>query len=55
AGTKVTGPDGKVVKARELAGQNNLLFRRNSTTGAVEVTAKEGDGIALNEALHAND
>ncbi|MBY4570933.1 2,3,4,5-tetrahydropyridine-2,6-dicarboxylate N-succinyltransferase [Gordonia sihwensis] len=55
AGTKVTGPDGSVVKARELAGQSNLLFRRNSTTGAVEVTAKEGDGIALNEALHAHN
>jgi len=55
AGTKVTGPDGTVVKARELAGRNNLLFRRNSETGAVEVRAKEGDGIALNEALHAND
>ncbi len=55
AGTKVSGPDGRVVKARELAGRSNLLFRRNSTTGAVEVTAKEGDGIALNDALHAND
>lgn len=55
AGTKVTGPDGTVVKARDLAGRSNLLFRRNSQTGAVEVRAKEGDGIALNEALHAND
>ena len=55
AGTKVVGPDGSVVKARDLAGQSNLLFRRNSTTGAVEVSAKEGDGIALNEALHANN
>ena len=55
AGTKVTGPDGKVVKARELAGRNNLLFRRNSQTGTVEVTASQGDGIELNEALHAND
>ncbi|MFC0314270.1 2,3,4,5-tetrahydropyridine-2,6-dicarboxylate N-succinyltransferase [Gordonia phosphorivorans] len=55
AGTKVTGPDGKVVKARELAGRNNLLFRRNSQTGTVEVAASHGDGIALNEALHAND
>ncbi|GAA4745636.1 2,3,4,5-tetrahydropyridine-2,6-dicarboxylate N-succinyltransferase [Gordonia alkaliphila] len=55
AGTKVTGPDGKVVKARALAGRNNLLFRRNSQTGTVEVTASQGDGIELNEALHAND
>jgi 2,3,4,5-tetrahydropyridine-2-carboxylate N-succinyltransferase len=55
AGTKVTGPDGSVVKARDLAGRSNLLFRRNSVTGAVEVTAKEGDGIELNEALHAHN
>ncbi|UZJ23974.1 2,3,4,5-tetrahydropyridine-2,6-dicarboxylate N-succinyltransferase [Rhodococcus antarcticus] len=55
AGTKVTGPDGSVVKARELSGQNGLLLRRSSTTGAVEVLARTGSGVALNEALHAND
>ncbi|PND56337.1 2,3,4,5-tetrahydropyridine-2,6-dicarboxylate N-succinyltransferase [Mycobacterium sp. ENV421] len=54
AGTKVTTPDGTTVKARELSGANNLLFRRNSVTGAVEVVARDGKGIALNEALHAN-
>ena len=54
AGTKVTTPDGKSVKARELSGANNLLFRRNSLTGAVEVVGRDGKGIALNEALHAN-
>ncbi|MGV9671217.1 2,3,4,5-tetrahydropyridine-2,6-dicarboxylate N-succinyltransferase [Gordonia sp. NPDC003504] len=54
AGTKVTGPDGTTVKARDLAGQSNLLFRRNSLTGAVEVVAWKGDGIALNAALHKN-
>ena len=54
AGTKVTTPDGKAVKARELSGANNLLFRRNSVTGAVEVVARDGQGIALNEDLHAN-
>ncbi|AKK29094.1 2,3,4,5-tetrahydropyridine-2,6-carboxylate N-succinyltransferase [Mycobacterium sp. EPa45] len=54
AGTKVTTPDGTTVKARELSGANNLLFRRNSVTGAVEVVARDGQGIALNEALHAN-
>ncbi len=53
AGTKVT-VDGRTVKARELSGVNNLLFRRNSTTGAVEVVGRDGHGIALNEALHAN-
>ena len=54
AGTKVTGPDGTSVKARDLAGQSNLLFRRNSLTGGVEVVPWKGDGIALNEALHKN-
>ncbi|NBP84708.1 MAG: 2,3,4,5-tetrahydropyridine-2,6-dicarboxylate N-succinyltransferase, partial [Mycobacteriaceae bacterium] len=37
AGTKVTTPDGRTVKARDLSGADNLLFRRNSITGAVEV------------------
>jgi 2,3,4,5-tetrahydropyridine-2-carboxylate N-succinyltransferase len=54
AGTKVTMADGSPVKARELSGANNLLFRRNSVTGAVEVVARDGRGITLNEALHAN-
>ena len=54
AGTKVAMPDGRTVKARELSGGSNMLFRRNSQSGAVEVVAKDGQGIALNEALHAN-
>jgi 2,3,4,5-tetrahydropyridine-2-carboxylate N-succinyltransferase len=54
AGTKVALPDGKSVKAYELAGSSNLLFRRNSLTGAVEVVSRDGRGIALNEDLHAN-
>lgn len=54
AGTKVTTADGQVVKARELSGANNLLFRRNSVTGAVEVVKRDGTGITLNEALHQN-
>ena len=54
AGTKVTTPDGTTVKARELSGANNVLFRRNSVTGAVEVVSRDGRGIALNEQLHAN-
>ena len=55
AGTKVTGPDGAVVKARELSGQDGLLFRRSSLTGTVEVLVRTGSGVALNKALHAND
>lgn len=54
AGTKVATADGKTVKAREFSGANNLLFRRNSVSGAVEVVKRDGTGITLNEALHAN-
>src|SRR3954464_11860472 len=53
-GTKVTTSDGQTVKARELSGANNLLFRRNSVSGAVEVVNRDGTGIMLNDALHAN-
>ena len=58
AGTKVLVSDGdtqRVVKARDLSGASNILFRRNSTTGAVEAVPWKGDGVALNAALHAND
>ena len=55
AGTKVILPDGTVTKARELSGQSNLLFLRNSVTGAVEARPRDGHGIVLNSALHAND
>jgi 2,3,4,5-tetrahydropyridine-2,6-dicarboxylate N-succinyltransferase len=53
-GTKVVTSDGQTVKAKELSGASNLLFRRNSLSGAVEVVARDGSGITLNEALHAN-
>jgi 2,3,4,5-tetrahydropyridine-2-carboxylate N-succinyltransferase len=43
-----------VVKARELSGQPGLLYLRNSVTGAVEARPRQGEGITLNEALHAN-
>ncbi|WP_203706627.1 2,3,4,5-tetrahydropyridine-2,6-dicarboxylate N-succinyltransferase [Asanoa iriomotensis] len=55
AGSKITLPDGRVVKARELAGVDNLLFWRNSVTGALEAKPRSGKGIELNAALHAND
>jgi 2,3,4,5-tetrahydropyridine-2,6-dicarboxylate N-succinyltransferase len=54
AGTKVTLPDGSMVKARDLSGQPGLLYIRNSVTGAVEARPRKGEGITLNEALHAN-
>ena len=40
-GTKVT-TDGQTVKAKDLSGANNVLFRRNSVSGAVEVVARDG-------------
>jgi 2,3,4,5-tetrahydropyridine-2,6-dicarboxylate N-succinyltransferase len=55
AGSKVTLPDGRVVKARELSGVPGLLFIRNSVTGAIEARPRAGGGIELNAALHAND
>jgi 2,3,4,5-tetrahydropyridine-2-carboxylate N-succinyltransferase len=61
AGTKITVsdprvPDGTptVVKAVELSGVDNVLFRRNSVTGAVEAVPWRTDAVALNAALHAN-
>ena len=55
AGTKVTLPDGSVVKARELSGQSSWLYWHNSVNGRIEATPRQGEGIALNEALHSND
>ena len=54
-GTRVRLPDGEVVKARELSGAPNLLYRRNSETGAVEASPRTGDWGGLNAALHVND
>jgi 2,3,4,5-tetrahydropyridine-2-carboxylate N-succinyltransferase len=54
AGTKVLLPDATVAKARELSGQSNLLFRRNSVSGAVEAVPRSGSWGGLNTALHAN-
>jgi 2,3,4,5-tetrahydropyridine-2-carboxylate N-succinyltransferase len=53
AGTKLQLPDGRVVKARELAGHDDLLFRRNSLSGAVEVVHKKNE-VVLNPELHKN-
>ncbi|AKE41720.1 2,3,4,5-tetrahydropyridine-2,6-carboxylate N-succinyltransferase [Corynebacterium kutscheri] len=64
AGTKVTVRgavaeakqcnDGDTLKALELSGASNILFRRNSVSGAVEATAWKSATITLNAALHAN-
>jgi len=54
-GTRVSLPDGEVVKALELSGADGLLFRRNSQSGAVEAMPRSGAWAGLNAALHAND
>ena len=56
SGTKVnllSDSGSQVVKASELSGVANLLFRRNSLTGAVEAISRTGAGITLNSSLHA--
>jgi len=55
AGSKVLLPDGQVVKARDLSGASGLLFRRNSSTGAIEAVPRSGSWGGLNAALHATD
>lgn len=54
AGTLVRLPDGNVVKAREMSGVSNMLFRRNSTNGAIEAVVRTGSWGGLNAALHKN-
>ncbi|HEX2856441.1 MAG TPA: 2,3,4,5-tetrahydropyridine-2,6-dicarboxylate N-succinyltransferase [Propionibacteriaceae bacterium] len=54
AGTKVRLPDGRVVKALELSGADDLLFLRDSQSGAVLARPRRGGAIRLNDALHAN-
>jgi 2,3,4,5-tetrahydropyridine-2,6-dicarboxylate N-succinyltransferase len=43
----------RVLRARELSGDSDLLFRRNSQTGAIECLSNRS-AIALNAALHVN-
>ncbi|NCF18402.1 MAG: 2,3,4,5-tetrahydropyridine-2,6-dicarboxylate N-succinyltransferase [Haliea sp.] len=59
AGTKVTMLDAEgmpveTARARELASKSDLLFRRNSTTGAVECLTNRS-AVELNEELHAHN
>lgn len=58
AGTRVSllhaAAEPRVVKASELSGADNLLFRRNSTTGAVEALPRRNGTVELNAQLHAN-
>ena len=55
AGSRVTLPDGSVVKGRAISGRSGMLLIRNSTTGAIEMrVADPGRWEGLNESLHAN-
>ena len=51
---KVKLPDGEVAKAGTLSGASNLLFRRNSLDGGLEVVLRTGTWGGLNSILHAN-
>lgn len=58
AGTKVAvlddaGNEVEVVKARDLANKEDLLFRRNSQTGRTECLTNKSK-VQLNEELHKN-
>ena len=53
AGTLVKTQAGEIVKAKELSGLSDLLFRRNSKTGAVEAVSSQGvNWGGLNTSLH---
>jgi 2,3,4,5-tetrahydropyridine-2-carboxylate N-succinyltransferase len=54
AGSKLTLPDGRIVKAGELSGTSGWQFWRNSVSGALEARPRSGGGVTLNDALHAN-
>ena len=54
AAGKVRLPDGDIVKASSLSGASNLLFRRNSLDGCLEVVMRTGSWGGLNSVLHSN-
>ena len=54
AAAKVRLPDGEIVKAGTLSGASDLLFRRNSLDGSLEVVMRTGTWGGLNSILHAN-
>ena len=54
AAAKVKLPDGEIVKAGTLSGASNLLFRRNSLDGGLEVVLRTGTWGGLNSILHSN-
>ena len=55
AGTRVTLPDGQIVKAAQLSGRSDMLFRRDSVSGAVMMLPQTAEWGGLNTDLHLND
>jgi 2,3,4,5-tetrahydropyridine-2-carboxylate N-succinyltransferase len=53
AGTKVTLIDGRVLKARELSGQSDLVFLRDSLSGTVKALPQRSQAVTLSPALHS--
>jgi len=51
---RLPGGGARVVRAAELSGVSNMLFRRNSISGAIEVLPRAKNTVELNEALHLN-
>jgi 2,3,4,5-tetrahydropyridine-2-carboxylate N-succinyltransferase len=54
AAAKIRLPDGEIIKASSLSGASNLLFRRNSIDGCLEVIMRSGSWGGLNSVLHSN-
>lgn len=46
--------DGDTIKAVELSGANNILYRRNSVSGAIEAVPWKSQAVQLNSELHKN-
>ncbi|MCL2735370.1 MAG: 2,3,4,5-tetrahydropyridine-2,6-dicarboxylate N-succinyltransferase [Propionibacteriaceae bacterium] len=54
AGTKITLPDGRIVKAETMSGQSGWLYLRDSVSGAVKALPRAGRTVELNADLHRN-
>ena len=55
AGSRVTLPDGSIVKGKDLSGKSGMLLIRNSTSGAIEMRVLDpAKWEGINKALHDN-
>ena len=53
-GSRVQMPNGSTMKAKELPGQNGILFRRDSQSGALHAIPRNKRWGELNAELHKN-